>query len=98
MSLTMAPICVACKHFQGWDKADFGGKCAAYPSGIPRAILLNQVDHRHPHAGDHGITFTPKRKADADYPALVFSGKGGSSEPLSQTIPAPSASESSEEK
>lgn len=43
--------CKRCVHFQG------GGKCAAFPSGIPSEIRLRERDHRQPYPGDHGIRF-----------------------------------------
>lgn len=89
MTTTMAPICVACKHFQGWKSGSFGGTCDAYPGGIPRAILLNQRDHRKAAPGDHGIHFAPKSRADANYPNIVFSGAHGAASPMSETITAP---------
>ena len=36
------------------------GRCLAFPHGIPAAILLNEVDHRKPYDGDHGIRFKAK--------------------------------------
>lgn len=33
--------------------------CAAFPAGIPDAIWNNQVDHRQPVDGDHGLQWTP---------------------------------------
>jgi hypothetical protein len=89
MTMTMAPICVACKHFQGWSKTGFGGTCSAYPDGIPNAILMNEANHTRAIAGDQGIHFAPRTKQDAGYPAIVFSGPKGSAPPISQTIAAP---------
>ena len=31
--------------------------CKAYPEGIPMGILTNDLDHREPLDGDHGIQF-----------------------------------------
>lgn len=89
MTVTMPPICVACKHFEGWAEGRLGGYCTAYPKGtkgIPRTILLSEVDHRQAAPGDHGVRFEPKSKADARYPDLVFSGPTGQSVPLSTTL------------
>ena len=47
--------CVDCRH-----KHRTGPTCAAFPAGIPEAILLNEHDHRRPWAGDHGVRFTPE--------------------------------------
>ena len=33
--------------------------CAAFPKGIPDAILLAEHDHRNEYAGDDGIRFEP---------------------------------------
>jgi hypothetical protein len=79
MTTQLAPICVACKHFKGWLPDAFGGRCDAYPGppdddGIPRAIMLSQIDHRVAYRGDHGVTFTPAKKGDAEYPNLLFNG------------------------
>lgn len=64
MTSFATPICVGCKALRG-DLVY--PKCAAYPEGIPREIQLSDVDHRQPHANDHGIRFTPKSAADAEY-------------------------------
>ena len=45
--------CVTCKH---WKQ----GKCAAFPDGIPDAILDNTHDHRKPYPGDHGFRWELK--------------------------------------
>jgi hypothetical protein len=39
--------------------------CEAYPGpdeagAIPMPIILNQVDHRKPYKGDHGLQYKPK--------------------------------------
>jgi hypothetical protein len=43
--------CLMCRH---WIK---DGACAAFPFGVPDAILTNEHDHREPYDGDNGITF-----------------------------------------
>lgn len=48
------PMCGLCKHFA---RREYPFRCAAYPDGIPDAIVENRVDHRKPYAGDHGIRF-----------------------------------------
>lgn len=47
--------CIDCRH-----KHRTGPTCAAFPQGIPDAILRNQHDHRQPYAGDGGVTFAPE--------------------------------------
>ena len=50
----MMPIqCAECKHYTE------GLKCAAFPNGIPKAVITNEYDHRESHPGDHGIQFEP---------------------------------------
>jgi hypothetical protein len=48
--------CLECKHYTGVLT------CAAYPAGIPEAILTGEHDHRQPYPGDQGITFAPFEK------------------------------------
>ncbi len=49
-------ICIYCKHF---DRNRDGESltCAAFPGGIPGAILHSKHDHRLPHDGDNGVQF-----------------------------------------
>lgn len=47
--------CGVCVHYQMGSMPS--PKCAAYPEGIPTDILYNEVDHRQPQVGDHGIRF-----------------------------------------
>jgi hypothetical protein len=42
--------------------------CAAFPQGIPEAILEGGADHRKPYPGDNGIRFL----ADPDAPAELI--------------------------
>jgi hypothetical protein len=44
-------ICQSCKHRRS------GGKCRAYPDGIPVDILVGNVFHTVPLPGDHGIQY-----------------------------------------
>lgn len=46
--------CCYCRHL------DDGGGCPAFPGGIPDAITTNDLDHRRPAVGDHGIRFEPR--------------------------------------
>jgi len=47
--------CVWCRH--RWAN---GQRCAAFPNGIPEAIIRNRHDHREPYDGDSGICFEPE--------------------------------------
>ena len=40
--------------------------CDAFPGGVPDDILDNNVDHRQPVDGDHGLQFVPVRGVTAD--------------------------------
>lgn len=44
--------------------------CAAFPDGIPAAIYDNQVDHRQPYEGDHGLRWEPA--AGLRFPTYAF--------------------------
>jgi hypothetical protein len=55
------PQCVVCKHFNADDASQ--NACSAFPSGIPGAILDNEVDHREPVDGDNGIQWAPISEA-----------------------------------
>jgi hypothetical protein len=49
------PLCGFCKHCHLPESAT----CTAFPSGIPREILIDGYDHRKPYPGDHGVQFAP---------------------------------------
>jgi hypothetical protein len=50
-------ICARCVHL---DRKGLG--CDAFPEGIPRAILLGDVDHHYPVEGDRGIQFEERQE------------------------------------
>lgn len=52
--MTIIPQCVDCIHL---NRDSQPPTCAAFPDGIPDKILLNEVDHRQPVKGDHGVQF-----------------------------------------
>ncbi len=54
----ITPQCLACRHLR--DGRDPAMACAAFPSGIPDAILTNRHDHRQPFEGDGGVRFEPR--------------------------------------
>jgi hypothetical protein len=60
--VTVFPQCFRCKHFIETPHL----ACAAYPSGIPDAILTDEHDHIRPYPGDHGIRFEPRSDAEAE--------------------------------
>lgn len=45
--------CAVCRH-----KAN-DATCAAFPAGIPSAVLRNEISHADPIDGDHGIRLEP---------------------------------------
>lgn len=49
------PQCAHCEHLRPYQK------CAAFPDGIPQAILDNEHDHRKPYPSDNGVLFASKR-------------------------------------
>jgi hypothetical protein len=50
-----APMCLWCLHL--YDNNLFA--CAAFPNGIPLAIVESRHNHREPYPGDRGIQFEP---------------------------------------
>lgn len=58
------PLCFDCKHFGGTATPGTLAvyQCAAFPNGIPSAILVLEHDHRRPYPGDNDIQFEPRPK------------------------------------
>ena len=52
------PLCIQCGHYNVEEAC-----CLAFPYGIPKVIMLNQVDHHKPYEGDNGIQFRQKNPA-----------------------------------
>ena len=50
-------LCNYCKHRSPLWPDEI--TCAAFPDGIPKDVLICDIDHRKPVEGDHGIQFEP---------------------------------------
>jgi hypothetical protein len=75
MTSLVMPICGYCIHLDRAYKG-YGLRCAAFPAGIPDAIIESQIDHREPVDGDQGIRFDPTCERGAEYAAELFGGEG----------------------
>lgn len=67
--------CGACDRYRSPFSAENsagleGPFCAAFPAGIPDAIYNNEVDHRQPVDGDHGLQWIPRD--GAVFPTYAF--------------------------
>lgn len=56
--ILLAAQCANCRHYAK------GGKCAAFPKGIPDDIRTSKHDHRKPYPGDNGIRFEPLEESE----------------------------------
>jgi hypothetical protein len=75
MTIGPAPICEGCTRRATADNNHLDGDgytCEAFPKGIPEDIVLNQFDHRKPHAGDHELQFDPVNAEAARYARDLF--------------------------
>lgn len=63
--------CMACVHLRPRLGMSEPLTCDAFPDRIPDAIYDNDLDHRRPIRGDHGIQF--EAKAGDEFPAYAFS-------------------------
>jgi hypothetical protein len=52
MTVRMPTLCPACVH-----QHPGGDTCAAFPHGIPAAIVASGGDHTEPAPGDQGVQF-----------------------------------------
>lgn len=43
--------CNSCQHFLGFRK------CKAFPDGIPKELLTDELTHKKPFQGDNGIRY-----------------------------------------
>jgi hypothetical protein len=71
MTTIAMPVCIGCRHYDR-SRLSVGDFCAAFPIGIPAAIVANRVDHREPYEGDRGILFEPVDHEAAAYAEDVF--------------------------
>jgi hypothetical protein len=51
--------CARCRHLWNDPPSKGGPRCAAFPKGIPAAILSDRYNHKQPYKGDRGIRFEP---------------------------------------
>jgi hypothetical protein len=65
------PICLGCTHYQRSHQG-YGFRCAAFPDGIPDAIIESRTDHRLAFVGDRGIRFEPIDDEAAAYAEELF--------------------------
>lgn len=63
--MSVFPICLDCKHLGA--TVDGRMRCAAFPDGIPKPILLARANHRQPYPGDRGILFEPAPPSAEDH-------------------------------
>jgi hypothetical protein len=52
--------CNACRHLRPKANLDDPFTCTAFTDAIPDTVYGNELDHRKPVEGDHGIQFQAK--------------------------------------
>jgi hypothetical protein len=55
---------------RGFDADHPTAWCTAFPDGIPDEVYYNELDHRQPVDGDHGIRFLVR--AGDEYPQYAL--------------------------
>jgi len=60
----VASQCAFCQHV---TRANGVTSCAAFPDGVPAAILNNERDHRGPFPGDQGLRYELRDELVAEF-------------------------------
>ena len=50
--------CIVCEHSQAYDEP---GRCKAFPNGIPKELLTEDILHDKPYPGDGGLRYEPRQ-------------------------------------
>ena len=69
MTVAAIPICLGCRHRRGSFVVP---TCDAFPSGIPRPIVVSAADHREAYPGDLGIRFEAVDEDSRTYAEWLF--------------------------
>ena len=56
-----ASQCIRCSRLVRPSKGA-KAQCEAFPDGIPREIIFNEVDHTKPYPGDGGLLYAPTER------------------------------------
>jgi hypothetical protein len=68
---TAVPDCLFCKHLDRSQEESL--RCAAFPDGIPDALVLSHVRHLAVYPGDHGLRFEQDPSLPApEWPEGIF--------------------------
>jgi len=81
------PLCVICQRLRPSNGRRLS--CAAFPAGIPAALLDGKADHRQPYPGDQGIRFEPDWDAPREALALLSLVPQGTSPEQPVGLPSP---------